>query len=238
MTGALAISPAMQDYLEVILKLTENEGPVRVTDIAASLGIAKASVSQAMSTLASLKLIKQERYGPIELTLAGRREAARIQRRHQLLYRFLVEILGVDAGTAEKDACLIEHVVSPLTLARLAEYLEKETGNGCEELCDELYVMNYKETKQGKEAVAMETRESSNIRTLSELTKGARGRVIKITATGEIRRRLLDMGVVPGTEVAVTGVAPLGDPIELKIKGYNLSLRKKEAAAIFVEQLK
>ncbi|MGI9861301.1 DtxR family transcriptional regulator [Moorella naiadis] len=233
MIGTLAISPAMQDYLEVILKLTENEGPVRVTDIAASLGIAKASVSQAMSTLASLKLIKQERYGPIELTLAGRREAARIQRRHQLLYRFLVEILGVDAGTAQKDACLIEHVVSPLTLARLAEYLEKETGNGCEELCDEL-----QGNKKGKEAIVMEAMESSNIRALSELMKGASGRVIKITATGEIRRRLLDMGVVPGTEVAVTGVAPLGDPIELKIKGYNLSLRKKEAATIFVEQLK
>ncbi|WP_258359564.1 metal-dependent transcriptional regulator [Moorella sulfitireducens (nom. illeg.)] len=87
-----------------------------------------------MSTLANLKLVKQERYGPIELTPAGRQEAAKIQRRHRLLYRFLVEILGVDARTAQKDACLIEHVVSPLTLARLAEYLEKESGIRHEEV--------------------------------------------------------------------------------------------------------
>lgn len=219
----------MQDYLEAILELAEKEGVVRVSDIAAKRGIAKASVTQAMGTLANLRLIKQERYGPIELTPVGRQEAARIQRRHQLLYRFLVEILGVDAGTAQKDACMIEHVVSPLTLARLAEYLEKETGNRCDE---------FRETKQGKEVVAMEAMETSNIRALSELEKGARSRIIKITATGELRRRLLDMGVVPGTEVAIAGVAPLGDPIEVKVKGYNLSLRKKEAAAIFVEQLK
>ncbi|BCV21637.1 DtxR family transcriptional regulator [Moorella sp. Hama-1] len=229
MTSTPAISYAMQDYLEAILELYEQEDVVRVTDIAARLGIAKASVSQAMHTLANLKLIKQERYGPIELTPAGKKEAAKIRRRHQVLYRFLVEILGVDAKTASKDACLIEHVVSPLTLARLIEYLEKETGTRHKEVGG---------TSEGKEAVTMEIKEAINIRSLSELEKGARGRVIRIAANGEIRRRLLDMGVVPGTEVAVEGVAPLGDPIEVKVKGYHLSLRKKEAAAIFVEHLK
>jgi len=228
LTSTPVISYAMQDYLEAILELAEKEGVVRVTDIAARLGIAKASVSQAMHTLANLKLIKQERYGPIELTPAGRQEAAKIQRRHQVLYRFLVEILDVDAKTAQKDACLIEHVVSPLTLARLIAYLEKETGSRSNEV---------KGTLKGKEVVTMEAIETNNARALSELERGARGRVIRIAASGEIRRRLLDMGVVPGTEVAVEGVAPLGDPLEVSVKGYHLSLRKKEAAAIFVEHL-
>ncbi|OIQ60565.1 transcriptional regulator MntR [Moorella thermoacetica] len=228
MTSDLTVSPAMQDYLEAILELAEKEGVVRVTDIAAKMGIAKASVTQAMSTLANLKLVKQERYGPIELTPAGRQEAAKIQRRHLLLYRFLVEILGVDARTAQKDACLIEHVVSPLTLARLAEYLEKETGIRHEEVGG---------INEGKEAVAMEALEAIDTRALSELKKGDRGRVVRIVAAGEIRRRLLDMGVVPGTEISVEGAAPLGDPIEVKVKGYHLSLRQKEAAAIFVERL-
>ncbi|QGP93934.1 FeoA domain protein [Neomoorella glycerini] len=84
----------------------------------------------------------------------------------------------------------------------------------------------------------MEALETVSTRALSELGKGARARVIKIAAKGELRRRLLDMGVVPGTEVAIAGVAPLGDPIEVKVKGYHLSLRKKEAAAILVEHLK
>ncbi|MBZ4666721.1 FeoA family protein [Mahella sp.] len=70
---------------------------------------------------------------------------------------------------------------------------------------------------------------------LSELPKGARGRVIRIDAKGNSRRRMLEMGLVPNTEVSVEGMAPMGDPIEVSIKGYRLSLRKEEAAQVVVE---
>jgi len=56
-----------------------------------------------------------------------------------------------------------------------------------------------------------------------------------VSATGGLRRRLLEMGLVAGTEIAVDGVAPLGDPIEVTVKGYHLTLRRNEAEAIFVE---
>lgn len=78
---------------------------------------------------------------------------------------------------------------------------------------------------------------SVNTRALSELQVGEQGRVIRVTAKGGVRRRILEMGVAPGTEIGVKGVAPLGDPIELLVRGYNLSLRKEEAAGIFVEVL-
>ncbi len=70
---------------------------------------------------------------------------------------------------------------------------------------------------------------------LSELKRGEKGRIVKISGTGAIHRRLLDMGLVSGSEVQMERVAPLGDPIEIKVKGYNLSLRKEEAASIQVE---
>lgn len=70
---------------------------------------------------------------------------------------------------------------------------------------------------------------------LSELGIGEKGRVIRITAKGPVRRRMLEMGVTPGAEISVKGFAPLGDPIELLVKGYRLSLRKEEAANIIVE---
>jgi Fe2+ transport system protein FeoA len=70
---------------------------------------------------------------------------------------------------------------------------------------------------------------------LNELKKGERGRVIKITGGGSVYRRLVDLGLVTGAEVEMQRVAPLGDPIEIKIKGYNLSLRKSEAAGVVVE---
>ena len=76
--------------------------------------------------------------------------------------------------------------------------------------------------------------EAVNTRALSELQPGAKGKVMRITNTEGVRRRLLDMGVVSGAEVLVEGVAPLGDPMEIKVKGYRLSLRKNEAASIYV----
>jgi len=73
------------------------------------------------------------------------------------------------------------------------------------------------------------------VKLLSELKCGEKGKIVKIGGGGGTRRRLLDMGLVSGSEVKMERVAPLGDPIEIKIKGYNLSLRKEEADSIQVE---
>lgn len=73
---------------------------------------------------------------------------------------------------------------------------------------------------------------------LSELKPGQTGRITKIGSIGALKRRLMDMGVLVGESVEVIKVAPLGDPIEVNIKNYNLSLRKKEAEGIEVEVMK
>lgn len=70
---------------------------------------------------------------------------------------------------------------------------------------------------------------------LSKLAPGQKGRIKTIGAIGPMRRRLMDMGLLPGEEIKVEKVAPLGDPIEVTVKSYNLSLRKKEAEGIAVE---
>lgn len=72
-------------------------------------------------------------------------------------------------------------------------------------------------------------------KSLSELKPGQRGKIVKVSAKGSVRGRILDMGVVRGADIEMERVAPLGDPIEVKIKGYHLSLRKEEAASIYVE---
>lgn len=73
------------------------------------------------------------------------------------------------------------------------------------------------------------------VKMLSELNKGEKGKIVKISGKGNVHRRLLDMGLVSGSEVEMQRVAPLGNPIEIKVKGYNLSLRKEEASSIQVE---
>jgi ferrous iron transport protein A len=70
---------------------------------------------------------------------------------------------------------------------------------------------------------------------LAMLKPGEQGRITTIGVVGPLKRRLMDMGVLVGEEVKVEKVAPLGDPIEVRIKNYSLSLRKKEAEGIAVE---
>lgn len=70
---------------------------------------------------------------------------------------------------------------------------------------------------------------------LSELRKGESGVIKKILDKGPFNRRIRDMGMIPGCIVAVEGVAPLGDPIQIKIKGCSLALRKDEAQKIVLD---
>lgn len=67
---------------------------------------------------------------------------------------------------------------------------------------------------------------------LSELEIGESGKIVKVTGEGAIRRRLFDMGVTPGASVFFRKKAPLGDPIEITLRGYELTLRKAEAACV------
>lgn len=71
--------------------------------------------------------------------------------------------------------------------------------------------------------------------TLREVQPGGEARVLKISGTGAVRRRIMDMGITRGVDVRVRKVAPLGDPVEITVRGYELSIRKEDAASIEVE---
>ena len=70
---------------------------------------------------------------------------------------------------------------------------------------------------------------------LSDFTVGESGKIVKVTGEGKLRRRLFDMGVTPGAELTMRKKAPLGDPIEITLRGYELTLRKTEAECVIVE---
>ncbi len=72
---------------------------------------------------------------------------------------------------------------------------------------------------------------------LNTLQPGEKGRVVAIGLRGKFRLKLMDMGLIKGVEVQVLGIAPLGDPMEIKLKGFNLSIRKHEAGLITVEPI-
>ena len=73
------------------------------------------------------------------------------------------------------------------------------------------------------------------MKTLNKVKVGGLAKVIKVHGEGAIRRRIMDMGITKGVEIFVKKVAPLGDPIEITVRGYELSIRKNDAKIIEVE---
>ena len=71
--------------------------------------------------------------------------------------------------------------------------------------------------------------------TLDQLPIGKQARIVSVGGEGALRRRLLDMGLTPHTQVMVRKVAPMGDPIEIRLRGYELTIRKEDASEIEVE---
>ncbi len=73
------------------------------------------------------------------------------------------------------------------------------------------------------------------MKTLKEISCGNTVKVMKLTGEGPVKRRIMDMGITKGVDVFVRKVAPLGDPVEVTVRGYELSIRKADAAMILVE---
>ena len=76
-----------------------------------------------------------------------------------------------------------------------------------------------------------------HVMTLANAGPGAICRILKVGGEGELRRRLLDMGLTPNTQVLIRKVAPMGDPIELYLRSYELTIRKDDAKKILVEEV-
>jgi DtxR family Mn-dependent transcriptional regulator len=115
---------SMEDYLEAIANLGGRRKVVRVKQISDMLGVKMPSVTSALKKLSEQELVEHERYGNIKLTPEGDKVARDVICRHEALTRFFARALGIDQGTAEEDACKIEHVISPLSMERLAKFVE------------------------------------------------------------------------------------------------------------------
>lgn len=126
----IILTDSMEDYLEAISTLRQNKKYVRVKDIAKQMKVRMPSVTGALRILAEKKLVRHEKYEYVELTEEGIKIADEIKYRHDLISKFLTQVLKVDPKTAEKDACGIEHSVSPITMERLVKLVESiETCN-------------------------------------------------------------------------------------------------------------
>ena len=238
MTNEIALTSTMEDYLEAISVLDERNKYVRVKDIAKYMKVKMPTVTSALRSLAKRNLVAHERYEYVELTKQGTEIAEGIRRRHGAILRFLTDVLRMDPKTAEKDACQMEHDISADALDRILKLMDciEAYPRGTPECLNrfDMYVKTG-EVPATAACQGVNGLEKDSATALRSLEPGAKAKVTRLSGKGAVRRRIMDMGIVPGTTVEVEKVAPLGDPIEVKVKGYHLSLRKEEAVNIFVE---
>ena len=122
-TQAKTITPIMEDYLEAIYEIGLEKKVVRVKDIAARMGVKNPTVTSMLKNLGGRNLVDYQRYEFVEISSKGKKVAREIHRRHQLLRKFLTEILQVDPRVADDEACKMEHFLSPSTLHRFADFM-------------------------------------------------------------------------------------------------------------------
>lgn len=118
-----ALSHSLEDYLEAIVDLAgDEEASVRAVDVASKLGVSKASVSKAVSNLKEKGYVDQPYYGDITLTEEGYAYGSAIWQRHNLLFRFLTEKVGIAPETANYEACQLEHGISSESFEKWKAY--------------------------------------------------------------------------------------------------------------------
>ena len=118
-----ALTSAMEDYLELIVKLKQENKVVRVRDIAKGMQVKMPSVTSMLNNLAKKDLINHARYDYVELTPLGLKQAQKAVHKHMVLYNFLKNVLKVNAKQADDEACQMEHAVSSTTLKKLMAFL-------------------------------------------------------------------------------------------------------------------
>ena len=118
------MTQSLEDYLETIYRLITENRVAQVRDIAKSLDVTMPSVVKAIRELMKLGLATHEPYGGVDLTTKGKRVAKSVLSRHRLLRSFLMK-LGVGQRMADRDACLMEHILSAETMDKIRIFTEK-----------------------------------------------------------------------------------------------------------------
>lgn len=122
---AVHLTEANEDYIEAIVMLNGGtDAPVRSVDLAKHMGVSKPSINKAVSLLKEAGLVEQEPYGDIYLTPEGLAYGKAVYNRHVTLISFLTDVLGVDAETAEDEACRIEHTISDDTFEKWCAFTD------------------------------------------------------------------------------------------------------------------
>ncbi|MBN2332148.1 MAG: metal-dependent transcriptional regulator [Deltaproteobacteria bacterium] len=250
------LSPTQEDYLAAIYQIVKSQQIARANSIARKLGVGLSSVTAALKSLAAKKLINYRPYSYVTLTDDGTALGRQLTKKHQVLVDFLTRVLALPAADAEHNAHRLEHAVDEEVLNRIISFitfLEQCPRGGMEWIaqfshfyesgsrvdhCAERFDSWFSKVCHHQQVPYFSKGESTMNITLADLNPRESGKILAIRGSGPSNKRFMEMGLIPGSMVSVEKIAPLGDPIDVKIKGYHLSLRREEAAGIKIERLR
>lgn len=223
--STISLSSNLENYLEVIADLSKDHGHAHVKDVAQVLNVKAPSVTNALQALLKRGLVNYKAYSPITLTVAGSKRAQELDKTQKILKQFFKTYLNMGSIKAETFACRLEHNIDKEIISRieLMNRFRTENMNNANQFLDELKTF-------------MDINEISDTLSLIELIPGDEGIIKEIKGEKILKRRIAEMGLSKGQKIKVVRTAPLGDPIEVRVRDYSLSLRKQEAEVIEVEK--
>lgn len=195
-------SPAVEDYVKAIYKLSRGDSAASTSAIAERLGVAAGSVTGMLKRLAELGLVEHVPYYGARLTESGAHEAVRMIRRHRILELFLVEVLGYTWDRVHEEAERLEHAASDELVTRMAKVLGEPESD----------------PHGAPIPTAGENFEEIEFPGLDELEIGRSGILRRVSDEDPAALRYLaGLGLLPGVEVEVLDRAPFNGPLRLRV---------------------
>ncbi len=239
------LTESLEDYLEIIYRLQHTKRVARVRDIAKEKNVKNSSVTSALNRLAKEGLVHYKAREFVDLTEVGREFAFRLHQRHTFLKRFLVDLLQVDPQTAEQDACQMEHAISVITLDRIAAFAEflaycPKVNEGLVTEFRDCWLKGTIDVLDcgveygcdiWKERAALSSK--FGIQKLSEINTGSQGFVARIIGEDEIRRKLIQRGLLPATSINVQYKFDDGS-YDILVSDKSLHLNPDEAKMVYI----
>jgi DtxR family Mn-dependent transcriptional regulator len=217
-------SPAVQDYLKAIYRLSESggaeDGLITTSQVAEALGVTAASASNMLKKMDGMGLVAQAKRQGVELTDTGRQAALEVIRHHRLLETYLATRLGVPWDEVHREAEVLEHHISEALEARIAAELgHPEVDPHGDPI----------PTVAGQVAAVPGER-------LSDLPDGARGTVRRVSDHDPaLLRWLAERGLVPDADVEVVGRTPFGGPVAVRVGEHVVEVPPDAARAVQVD---
>jgi len=235
------MSASTEEYLEALYYLSREREPVSTSALSRRLNIAPASVTEMMQKLAKMGYVNYSPYQGVTLTPKGYRSAEKMTRKHRLLERFLYDVLKIKKDSVHKEACEMEHALSDGTARAMCQYLNSpyicpDDGKLIPP-CD-LAFSSCEECRQwGQDSPQKIPKRKARIVSLADLKENQEGLISFIRGDSGLLRKLVDLGLKPGTKVKVHRVASPKGTTEITLKDSILSLADKITWNVFVKKV-